>query len=176
MPRQQSAVELNTFVGGLITEASPLTFPANASRDEDNFILNRDGSRSRRLGMDLEDGYQVLDTGITVPTNGVLGTSSFKWNNAGGISFRTLVVIQVGQLVSIYDTQFTPLSSGLIAQYSYDPSLASNRFSYANVDGMLVVCTGAVTVDVLRFNGTNITKESKTLKVRDLFGVQDMLT
>ena len=41
-----------SFVKGLITEASPLTFPENASIDEKNFVLNRDGSRSRRLGVD----------------------------------------------------------------------------------------------------------------------------
>ena len=37
-----------SFIQGLVTEASPLTFPENASIDEDNFVLNRDGSRSRR--------------------------------------------------------------------------------------------------------------------------------
>ena len=47
MPRQTVPAEVNTFVKGLITEASPLTFPDNASLDELNFILNKDGSRRR---------------------------------------------------------------------------------------------------------------------------------
>ncbi len=47
-----------SFIKGLVTEASPLTFPENASIDEQNFVLNRDGSRSRRLGID----YEAMDT------------------------------------------------------------------------------------------------------------------
>lgn len=56
MARQQAQAEINNFVGGLVTEASPLTFPENASLDEKNFVLNRDGSRRRRLGMRIMTG------------------------------------------------------------------------------------------------------------------------
>ena len=56
MPQSNQTGEFNTFVGGLVTEASPLTFPENASIDEANFELDRNGSRSRRLGMDYEEG------------------------------------------------------------------------------------------------------------------------
>ena len=41
--------EYNTFVKGIITEASALTYLENSSIDEDNFVLNRDGSRQRRV-------------------------------------------------------------------------------------------------------------------------------
>ena len=53
MAKAINAAEFSTFVAGLITDASPLTFPNNASLDEVNFELNRDGSRNRRLGMDF---------------------------------------------------------------------------------------------------------------------------
>ena len=29
-----------TFIQGLVTEASPLTFPENASIDEENFVID----------------------------------------------------------------------------------------------------------------------------------------
>ena len=58
-------VQNNTFVQGLITEASPLAHPKNASSDEINFKLNRDGSRDRRLGIDFEDGFVLNSTGYT---------------------------------------------------------------------------------------------------------------
>ena len=51
--------EYNSFVRGLITEASPLTYPENASIDEENFILNRNGSRRRRQGIDYESSYAL---------------------------------------------------------------------------------------------------------------------
>ena len=56
--------EYLTFVKGLITEASALSFPENASIDEDNFVLNRDGSRQRRLGFDYEESAVHTDTSI----------------------------------------------------------------------------------------------------------------
>ena len=52
--------QINNFVGGLVTEASPLTFPAGASLDEVNMKLIRNGSRQRRLGLDYEDNYASL--------------------------------------------------------------------------------------------------------------------
>ena len=56
MARQKAKKEYNTFVKGLTTEAGPLTFPENASLIDENFVLNRDGSRQRRLGLNYEDG------------------------------------------------------------------------------------------------------------------------
>lgn len=50
-----------SFVAGLNTDASPLNFPDNFSSDEENFVLNIDGSRERRLGLALESGGQVVD-------------------------------------------------------------------------------------------------------------------
>lgn len=62
----------------MITEASPLTYPEDASYDEDNMILYRAGNRSRRLGIDFErdytllilDGSNAAATGDTLPTDG----------------------------------------------------------------------------------------------------------
>ena len=55
-----------TFLKGLVTEASPLTFPENTTYDEDNMLVFPAGNRARRLGIDYEDGYQLstyeLDT------------------------------------------------------------------------------------------------------------------
>jgi hypothetical protein len=61
MARQTAAVEINNFVKGLITEASPLTFPDNASLEEQNFVLNRDGSRERRSGMRLMAQENIIN-------------------------------------------------------------------------------------------------------------------
>jgi len=50
-----------SFVAGLNTDASPLNFPDNFSSDEENFVLNIDGSRERRLGLALESSGQVIN-------------------------------------------------------------------------------------------------------------------
>lgn len=60
MPKNPVKAEVNNFIGGLITEASELAFPPNASPDIENYEHNRDGSISRRLGMDFEPTFQFL--------------------------------------------------------------------------------------------------------------------
>lgn len=176
MPKTKVIVEQNTFVGGLITEASPLTFPNNASLDEANFILNRDGSRSRRPGMDVEAGAVTIQSAVNRPADNNLALSSFKWTNAGGIPTKSISVVQVGYEINFFDNSFIPLSSGYIFSYQYDSSLINQRFSYAVVDGLLIIVTGQKEVDIYRFDTTtnSIIKSSKTIQVRDLFGVADV--
>lgn len=48
-------LESKSFTGGIITEASPLLLPDGASIDEQNFVINSDGSRERRKGIDATD-------------------------------------------------------------------------------------------------------------------------
>lgn len=176
MPRNVAPLEQNTFVAGLVTEASPLTFPPNASLDEENFDLSRTGKRSRRLGFDLEEGHVQVNTTAVVPTNQNLMISSFKWQNVGGVASRTFIVVQIGKQLSFFDSSITPLSSGLVGQWDYDNADAIRKFSYASVDGMLVVVTGRKEVDTYEYDGSNLTKLSKRLKIRDLFGVTDVAT
>lgn len=174
MPRNVAPIEQNTFVAGLITEASPLTFPPNASLDEENFNLNKNGSRSRRLGFDLEQDHVEITSSAVVPADKNLMLSSFKWQNVGGNADKTFIVIQIGKQLSFFDASVTPLSSGLIATWDYDEVDAIRKFSYAAVDGMLVVVTGRKEVDTFIYDNGDISKISKTLKVRDMFGVTDI--
>lgn len=176
MPRTYTPVEQNTFVAGLITEASPLTFPQNASLDEENFVLSKKGSRARRLGMDFEDGFTIIDTDVSMPADKNLIVSSFKWQNVGGDASRTLIVVQVAQKLLFFDAAAVPLSSGLITTWTYNLSEVVRKFSYASVDGILVVVTGGKDIDTFTYDNGIITKLSKRLKIRDLFGVTDIAT
>lgn len=175
MPRIHQPVEFNTFVAGLITEASPLTFPQNASLDEENFVLLPYGSRTRRNGMDYEDGFVVVDSGQSMPSDNNPIISIFKWNNVGGNSTKTFIVVQIGNRIHFFDASVQPLSNGLVGYWDYDNSVPIIRFSFASVDGKLVVVTGRQTVDVFSYtDDTSFTVLSKSLLVRDLFGVTDI--
>src|SRR5512139_3378324 len=83
--------QINSFIKGLITESSPLTFPENASLDEDNFVLNRDGSRSRRLGIEYEEDYVLHSLG----TSTVDRISFHEWKISGGDSSVSIGVVRV---------------------------------------------------------------------------------
>lgn len=174
MTRQINPVEVSTFVAGLITEASPLTFPANASLDEDNFVLNRDGSRQRRLGMDLEENYKVINTDIAPPADGTIATSSVRWSNAGGNPDKDLIALQLGNQLRFFDADFNPISSGLIFTKVFENVSMTRQFSYAVVDGTLVVVTGKKEVTVFKYFGGAVTSADSILYIRDQFGVTDV--
>ena len=174
MARQTQVLEFNSFVGGLITEASPLTFPENAALHVNNFNLSKDGSLSRRLGMDFESDYEVIDSGESKSPSGEVAVSTFTWENAGGDPSNSVIVVQVGTSVKFFDTNDTSLSKGLIHSYEVDSTDSDVVYSVAVVDGVLVLATG--TPELVKFTYSNgvIEEETFRLKTRDLFGVQDM--
>jgi hypothetical protein len=173
MARRSQPVEVSTFVAGLITDASPLTFPDNASIAEENFVLNSDGSRERRLGINHEVGAVVVNTGQANLTSSPIGRSSYKWENAGGDAAKALLVVQFGQRVNIFDLDVSPISSGLIKSinFSSDPTVV---FSFTEIDGFLVIATGQPDFTVLTYNGSSISSSTRRIEVRDLFGVEDV--
>ena len=175
MARKNQLVQFNTFVGGLVTEASPLTFPDNSSRDEINFELNRDGSRRRRLGFDLEEDFVGQITGSYYPTNNDLALNFHAWNNVGGEAGRKLLVFQVGRTIKFYDPNYSPISSGLIHTYTYSGITDDLSLSFADIDGVLI-CAGARQfgrVDMFSIDQDtgSIVKSDYELKIRDVFGL-----
>lgn len=176
MPRSTLAVELNTFVAGLITEATPLTFPANASLDEDNFVLNRKGSRQRRLGMNYEQGFSIVDSGVTLPLTGGVPITYHRWRNAGGQASKDLLAVQVSNKLQFFNLNLLPVSPNLIYTHTFDVALSNNSFSYAVVDGLLVVATGGKEIVIFEYTGGTLVVSTKRLLIRDQFGVQDIVS
>lgn len=62
MGRTVQNLEVNNFSGGLNTEASPLNYPVNSSLDEQNLVLNKDGSRQRRNGLERQAGESITSS------------------------------------------------------------------------------------------------------------------
>lgn len=175
--RRITLLEVNKFTAGLITDANPLTFPKDASLDEENFILNIDGSRKRRLGLDFEDGYQTITTSIASASVSEPGFSSYKWDNAGGDPSQSILVVQIGNELKFFDFNVTPISNGLITTSlisGADPTVA---FGYATVDSTLVVVTGQKNPLSYTFTApSTIAQTTNTLLIRDLFGVDDFIS
>ena len=176
MPRELAAVELNTFNAGLITDASPLTSPDNSSLDEENMVLNSDGSRNRRLGMDYEENYTNIGTTIAYSAVADISHSVFRWENAGGDSGRNLAVVQFGNELKFFDMATRPISGNLIHTHKFSSLGNDITLSYASVDGVLVVATGEKDIETFELNGNTVTHGTTTLYIRDLFGVEDVDT
>lgn len=179
MPRNYQPVEFNTFVGGLVTEASPLTFPLNASLDEENFTLNKDGTRSRRAGLQFETGFGVI-TSDSALVDGELVTSSFKWTNAGGLSTNTIVCVQMGNTIDFFQGNAQTISLTKFYTYTFSGLSPVLKFSYASVDGKLVVANGQKQVCVFTYDNSIVDRTKaisvkfKKLFIRDLFGLDDI--
>lgn len=175
MPRQALAAEISRLVGGLNTEASPLTFPEGDSVDEANFVLNKNGTRSRRLGMDYEE--DSVDTEVLSPLNLFKpATTTFTWNNAGGVPENSFLVVQRGIAVLIYDLSITPLSSGLLSStlHPFTDIQEDRKFSFASIDSVLVMTSGVEEITVFEFSdAVGVTFASGVLLIRDIFGLED---
>ena len=110
MAQQIGQKAVNQIVKGLITEAGELTFPENASTDERNCDLRRDGSRRRRQGVNSETNA-VLST-FTIADADVV--SSGTWENVGGTASLEYLIIQVGSTLYFYNKATTPVSANVV--------------------------------------------------------------
>lgn len=173
MPQSLSQKVINTFVKGLNTEAGELTFPADASVDELNCDLRRDGSRRRRLAAKVE-ANQVLSS-FTVGTS--TRFHSGRWENVGGQSGLEYLVLQTGATLRFYNKSTPPYSGHEIAQTvdlsTYEVvggvGAANANCQFASINGALVVSSPAIsTVYIERDNSTGtLTTTAVSFRVRD---------
>ena len=177
---QKAEAAYRSFVKGLITEANQLTFPENASIDEANFVLNRDGSRSRRLGVDYESAYALTPTGLTATDIKESKQSFHIWESPGGDSSVTLGVVRIKDKLwfmnLLTDSPSANLKNGgssiTIASLSnskIETSVINNKCVIVSKDlprPVLLtynVSTGAVTQSIIQ------------IQIRDIYGVDDAL-
>lgn len=176
MARQQQAVEFNKFVKGLVTEASPLTFPENSSIDEQNFVLNREGTRERRFGLDYESGYSEYSVLADLSTAPV---STYRWREAMGADEGDIVCVQTGNGLFFFDgTQDTisdnPISYFDLSVSAYDGTSQSVELvSYTRLGRKLVIAFGGNEINTFKYSDGDITRKGYRLKIRDFYGVDD---
>lgn len=176
MGRQRAPIQINKMVGGLDTESNPLSYPIEASMDERNLVLNRDGSRSRRKGFD------VVGTPVTVNedflTPGGVTPGMFLWEVDLDEGVEQLVAVQASEWVHIYSVVDGSIGASL---YTFQIPTAFFNFTAASLDpvsftvfnGHLVVCAGSMSPVVLSYDGTTVSTVSvSSIRVRDFFGVE----
>jgi hypothetical protein len=182
MPQSLSQKAVNTFVKGLITEAGELTFPADASVDELNCDLRRDGSRRRRLAAKVEDSNTL--SSFTVGTSALFNNGT--WENVGGQSGLEFLVLQVGGTLYFYHKSSLPYSSheeaNSVDLSAYEVSggvgAANANCQFASINGALVVSSPAInTVYIERNNITGIlTTTQINFRIRDFEWIGDKST
>lgn len=192
MPANKINQPVNTFVKGLITEASPLTFPENASLDEVNFKLNRDGSRDRRWGM--QNIYREALPFSRVEFEKFTG-KMFKWEQPKGARKSVIGVVQVGTLLYYVDLTTQPKPSAVLDDLVwYDGAMpllnggaavdishiisGTTNIEFAAINGYLLAINEEVSQPFLAWYDDDadvVYWDHGDILVRDIWGVDDDL-
>jgi hypothetical protein len=173
MPKPSTKVEFNTFVKGLITEASPLNYPPNSSLDEENFELNRDGSRHRRRGIAFENAYSLIPTTLSVAAISATPPVTYRWAEVAGDVTKNFMVIQVASTLYFFDMAEESMSTdGLVGSATLTGFPNNSRYSLSSIDGFLVAAGGVDTIAVISYDNPGFSVSYERLIVRDLWGVE----
>jgi len=191
--RARTRIEQNAFVKGLITEASPLTFPDNASLDEENFFLNRDGSRQRRLGLEYEIGH--IEHPVEKEDTQFSDIDTFIWEDASNTRQLNIAVVRTGEDFYFFYGDAESVSSSPLQVVDLDgntlpigepltiPGISINgapldvKYDYSFAHGRLVVTSGQEEITIISYSvDTNlVTAVQRRLKIRDHFGVEETI-
>ena len=177
---QKAEKAYRSFVKGLITEANQLTFPENASIDEANFVLNRDGSRSRRLGVDYESSYALTATGLTA-TDIKEGKQSFHvWESPGGDTSVSLGLVRIKDKIwfmnLLTDSPSANLKNG--GSPITIASLSNSKIETSVINNKCVIVSKDLPRPVLLTYAKTtglVTQSTIQLEIRDIYGVDDSL-
>ena len=185
MAKTQVTKDYNTFIRGIITEANALTYPENASIDETNFILNKDGSRQRRLGMDYEADYTVSTDTFSNTTFSDKAVTVHEWRNADNSGLYSFAVAQIGDTLRFFDLSAASLSDNLktftVDLNTYKTAFASNigiePVSISSGRGALYVVSKDTDPFYITYDSVldTITTTAIDIKKRDFLGVDDTL-
>lgn len=183
MTRQAGNVIENRFIKGLITETTALNFPTDACTETWNCVFDETGRVTRRLGIDLEEGY-AENTAINYPVG---AETSYLWSYVGDTSEKSFLVHQRGSRMYICDVSdnTTPSAnqrSTVILLHSYAaPSVVNTVYKhpcqYTQGLGTLFVVHQNLPILYITYDDTTdtFTVNTTRLQYRDFAGLDDGL-
>lgn len=176
MPRQPGTKVQNTFVKGVITQATGLNFPEDACTDALNCHFDEYGTVRRRLGIKFEaedepNSYNAANNAF----------STYTWEDVAEDADLTIQVVQIGDRLFFYDTtSYANVSLGEadnfinLGAFKSDPALdPSNReCQYANGHGVLFVYHPRCEPFYVEYdiNTEEVTATQITIEIRDFAG------
>lgn len=179
MPRSQAIKHYLTFVGGLHTEANPLTFPENVAKDLDNVDLRRDGSIIRRRGLDFEEGGAYSRDYL--PDISTFAITIHEWESVDGDDELNFLVIQVGGTLYFHQLGDDILSLSVIGKLDLE-DIAFDLATYKTVPisatsgkGHLFIVSEAIEPAFIRYDSDDNTfvGVALNLQVRDTEGLEE---
>lgn len=182
---KQIQSQVNGFVKGLITEASELTFPKDASYDELNCILLQTGNRRRRLGVDFLEDHIASSFTVDNTNLDTMAIFTYTWKGVANKGDKNFLCVQLGDIIYFYDFSIDPIFSGLkeftidLSDYlsPYATVSKNTRVSFASGKGALFIASPMIEVLKVEYDeeADDITVEEIIIKIRDFDGVEDGL-
>lgn len=175
-PVQRS--EILGFSKGLATDLNPLTSQIDTTSDEVNFELLSDGTRSRRLGLDIEPSGETFDTGLTWNRLKLASTSSYLWEGAAGEPKNKFLLLQVGRTLYFFKAGAGLNQETLLIQSLDIPDISDNaKLGFGAVEGFLGVTNGTPNIGLIEYNqATNTFSYSVfRIRIRDQFGIEETI-
>lgn len=181
--RSQATKLYRTFVKGLITEASPLTYPEDTSLDEDNCLLFTKGNRTRRLGADYEDEHAL--SSFQVPSMSETPISEYSWTSVNNNALINFLCLQVEGTIYFFDLYASPIS-GSMKGFTIDltayaapgaTGVTSSPCQMTSGKGYLFIAGEKIKPLQVEYDPITdtITVESIVILIRDFDGVDDNL-
>ena len=183
MPEARQEKNYFDFSKGLNTVSNEIGFPDGYTTDERNMVIERDGSRRRRKGLQEETSGVGLSVGIVTSAF----QQCFKWYGAGGDPTKNVMVYQHGVELffadddgSISDNWFSDsvdmhTETRLVDSTTTAGTMAVEPCSFAVHRGDLIVTQKYIKPMVVKVNPSTdaITIETINLLVRDFEGIDD---
>lgn len=181
MARQATRKNVITFIGGLNTEASPLSFPENAAKALDNVDLDRDGSIRRRRGLEYETSHQMSENTFTEEVLSTYATTVHEWESVQGDDSLNFLVIQIGHFLYFHNLGGDAISSTYMGKIDLTPIRIDETYDHASPisaasgKGKLFIVSKGLSPSYIEYNKDAGTFRGVklTLKVRDLDGIPE---
>ena len=180
MAQARSNKLYRTFVKGLVTEASPLTYPEDTSLDECNTVPSRKGNRTRRFGINYSASNSVSRS-----YDPSLAKAEFMWRAVGANPGLSFLVVQNGAEISFFDRTKTNFAANKktftinLNEYSRPGALsvAKNPCHFASGKGYLFIVNQDLEPLVVTYNvvDDSITVTKIVILARDFEGMRDGL-
>lgn len=112
---QPGLMSSSPFVGGLNTELSGIVDSTDFTKDECNMMIRADGSRSRRPGVDYEEGFVFNNELIDISVED-LAFNCIEWTDINGPDEAQTwqqipyIVVQIGSQIIFYNNRGQPYS------------------------------------------------------------------
>lgn len=168
-----------TFVGGLITEASPLTFPENAAKDLDNVDLRRDGSIYRRLGL-TQDFIAFSQLSFDKADFENWYISTFVWRSVDGDGSQNFLVVQAGPNLIFHSFTDDENVSSAVGYIDFTEAGIREDFTEYPVKmtqgrGRMYVANKLMNPFVVEFSpdGVSFKGTPLTIQIRDIDGLDE---